>query len=412
MFGALKTVFKSCMSVAIRLALVVKDMLTTMFFRIDAFMHPNTVPQNGITIVAHLTGAWSFGKVMRDLAFSLKEAGIPFQTFNIGMRKDIPAEDVDPILTPRCKFRIKKYNHVIDIVSSPVPDNIPGVKRSTVFFWEFDTGFLESWPTAQTCQSAIAFSDFNHHVFRKALPSACDVHKILYPFRFNISRVEKTDVIRDRYGIPQDAFAVFFNFSYSSGIGRKNPEGVIRAFAKAFKNDSQARLVFKTMAASQSKEKVERLKRLAESEGVLDRIISIDRYVPQNDIYGITAACDVYISLHRGEGFGLGVAEAMSLGKPVVVTDYSSTTEFCNKENSCLIPYRMVKPTPDQLDCDTFRHVFVWPEPDIDVAADMLTRLRKDANFRETLGRNAQSYMSDHFSLERFRKSILEFIKS
>ena len=412
MFGALKTVFKSCMSVAIRLALVVKDMLTTMFFRIDAFMHPNTVPQNGITIVAHLTGAWSFGKVMRDLAFSLKEAGIPFQTFNIGMRKDIPAEDVDPILTPRCKFRIKKYNHVIDIVSSPVPDNIPGVKRSTVFFWEFDTGFLESWPTAQTCRSAIAFSDFNHHVFRKALPSACDVHKILYPFRFNISRVEKTDVIRDRYGIPQDAFAVFFNFSYSSGIGRKNPEGVIRAFAKAFKSNSQARLVFKTMAASQSKEKVERLKRLAESEGVLDRIISIDRYVPQNDIYGITAACDVYISLHRGEGFGLGVAEAMSLGKPVVVTDYSSTTEFCNKENSCLIPYRMVKPTPDQLDCDTFRHVFVWPEPDIDVAADMLTRLRKDANFRETLGRNAQSYMSNHFSIERFRKSILEFIKA
>ena len=385
------------MNFLLSLLLRFRDLLLRLRFWVDAKLHYRTIPQRGITIVTHLTGAWSFGKVMRDLAFSLKEAGIPFQTFNTGTRRDVPSVDVDPILTPRSEFNIRKYDHIIDIISSPVPQSIPGIVRSTAFFWEFDSGFLDAWPTSRKCDSVIAFSDFNHAIFRKV-------------FHFNTVKLDSPQVIRARYGIPTDSFAVFFNFSYSSGIGRKNPEGTIRAFAKAFRNEPNVRLVFKTMAARQSPAKVEQIRSLAQNEGVLDRLISIDNYIPQKDLYGLTAACDAYISLHRGEGFGLGVAEAMSLGKPVIVTDYSSTTEFCHADNSCLIPYEMVQPRPDQIDCEPFKFVSEWPEPDVNAAAEALIRLRNDPAFRHVMGENAKRYINDHFSRVNFRKSVLDFL--
>ncbi len=400
------------MNFILHMLMKLRHLLLRFWFYINSKKHSHTIPQPGITIIAHLTGTWSFGKVMRDLAFSLKDAGIPFQTFNIGARKDVPAADVDPILTPRREFNIRKYDHIIDIISSPSPNNIPGVVHSTAFFWEFDSGFIDAWPTSEGCNSVIAFSDFNRDIFRKALSPSCDVRKILYPFRFSSTNHDSPQVIRSRYGIPADAFAVFFNFSYSSGLGRKNPDGAIRAFSKAFRNEPNVRLVFKTMAARHSPDKVDQIRRLAQDEGILDRLISIDNYVPQKDLYGLTAACDAYISLHRGEGFGLGIAEAMSLGKPVIVTDYSSTKEFCNADNACLIPYQMVKPREDQIDCAPFKFVSEWPEPNINAAAEALIRLRNDLNFRHRIGENAKCYINSHFSRENFRQSVLDFLSA
>ena len=146
--------------------------------------------------------------------------------------------------------------------------------------------------------------------------------------------------------------------------------------------------------------------------GIDDRFMTINSYIPTADLYGLTNACDVYISLHRGEGFGLGIAEAMSLGKPVIVTDYSSTTEFCNKGNAILVPYKVVSVPQNATFHPNYLFVKKWAEPDICAAAKGLKRLYDEPEYREQLGKKAKTTIEEYFSLGNFKDSVMAFLTS
>ena len=368
-------------------------------------------PQEGITLLADMTDQSSLSKVMRDLAFALRRAGLPFQAFDLHPRHHVPSADADGILTPPDKFRLLKYDNIIEMYSSPLPKGLP-IRRSRVVFWEFTTGLLEYFPSVfDNVSTIVAMSDFNCESFRMMTQNRVDVRKVLYPFFFDDAPVPDKSTTRVKYGIPKDAFVVFFNFSYDSSFNRKNPEGSVRAFAKAFSTDGNACLVFKTKGAEQHRLEREKLLSLANSLNIGKQIVMIDDYIPQHDIYGLTNACDVYLSLHRGEGFGLGIAEAMSLAKPVVATDYSSTTEFCRPETSIPVPYSIVKVPDDMHDNPCYSAVKEWAEPDIEAAAAALLRLRNDPVLRERMGLSAKTFMASHFSIDSFRESIKAFLQ-
>lgn len=377
---------------------------TRRFFIANAKNYPMT-PQNGITIIADMTKQSSLSKVMRDLAFALKQSSVPFQTFDLHPEASIPDSDVNGILTPVKDFRILKYTHVFEMFSSPLPNSLP-LKRMRIIFWEFTTGLMEYNPAIADVKTVIAMSDFNSSVFRNTLPEHVAVKKILYPFFFETDHIPQKEVIRKKYAIPQGAFAVFFNFDYGSSFNRKNPDGAIKAFAEAFRNTPDTYLVFKTKGAAQHQTERTRLLQLSAELEIRDRVIMIDNYIPQQDIYGLTNACDVYISLHRGEGFGLGIAEAMSLGKPVIVTDYSSTTEFCKQENSIPIPCQLVKVPDDMHDHPCYHAVKEWAEPDLHAAAVALSNLYNDTDLRSKIGNSGKKFITDYFSNENFKNSV------
>ena len=94
------------------------------------------------------------------------------------------------------------------------------------------------------------------------------------------------------------------------------------------------------------------------------RIVHLDSFLSRDEAYGLIAATDAYVSLHRAEGLGLGLAEAMALGKPVIGTGYSGNLEFMNEGNSLLVDYRIVPVAPGEYLVDDER--FVWADPDID----------------------------------------------
>ena len=362
-------------------------------------------PVRGITIIAPLGGGNSLCKVMRDLAFNLKSLGIPFQTFNTSTEQTVPDEDLLPILTPRSQFSLLKYDHVIEMFSAPLPKHLP-IKRSRIVFWEFESGLLEYDPKINDGHDVIAMSDFNRHVFKQLLPTTVAVHKILYPFHFENGQLPTINDIRNKYGIGASDFMVFFNFDLGSSYYRKNPEAVVKAFAQALGSEPDARLVFKVQGASQHADKLDAIRSLAAELSITDRFTVISSYLPQRDLYGLTNACDVYISLHRGEGFGLGIAEAMSLGKPVIITNYSGPTEFCTSGNSILIPYALTPVRPEQVDNLCYRFVKEWAEPDVNAAASALLRLYNDSALRVQLGNNGQKTIFTHFSAENFQASI------
>lgn len=369
----------------------------------------NEAPERGVTLLACFDYPGSLSKVMRDLAIMLKKAGIPYQTLNIPCNKPIPANETQAFLTIKDDFCVNRYTHIITMRTPMLsPDN-----RCSVYgieFWEFDSGFTEGCPEALKLQNILALSDFNIAVFRKSLPQSIRVSKALYPFQFEHKTLIPHEETRMKYGIGTNDFVAFFNFDYSSSYFRKNPEGILKAFAKAFGDKTDAKVVFKTMRALKCKAMSDRLHAMAEELGLGKKLVTIDSFIPQEDLVNLTDACDVYISLHRGEGFGLGIAEAMSLGKPVIVTNYSSTTEFCKLDNSIPIPYTIVTVHPDQVDNETYRKVSTWAEPDYDSAAEALLRLYNNPGLRAKLGAAAKNFIEDYFSVENFKRSIDAFL--
>ena len=392
------------------LAFVSRNRFIRMLDR-DVRQHPYPYPERGITLVGKFTQQASHGKVMRDLAWGLKQAGIPYQTLNIDDKPNIPEADIADIMTSPQDFHIQRFNHILEIHSNTIPSRL-NLPLSRIAFWEFESGFLDAYPDMPFSKSIIAMSDFNAAHFRSVLPPQTTVTKLLYPFHAQSDDLEDSRAIRARYGIGLEDFVVFFNFDFGSSYYRKNPEGSMRAFAKAFADVPNTRLVFKTMNARNHPVLLAQAEALANELGIANRITMIHIYIPERDLLGLTNSCDVYLSLHRGEGFGLTLAEAMAMGKPVVCTDWSSTTEFCKPGCTLPIPYRIVPVPVNQVDHPCYAHVKEWAEPDIDAAANALRMLLDNVELRHEIGENARASISQQFSIGNFRRSIESFLDS
>ena len=89
----------------------------------------------------------------------------------------------------------------------------------------------------------------------------------------------------------------------------------------------------------------------------------------------LVAHTDAFVSLHRAEGFGLAIAEAMQLGRPVIATAYSGNLDFMTPENSYLVPYRMVRLREAD---GVFPAGSEWADPDVDAAAEMMRAIVGD----------------------------------
>ena len=360
------------------------------------------VPSRGITLIGDFKQGGSNSKTNRDFAHALKDAGIPFQTFSIDRSSSVPEADYADILTPVEDFRLHKYTHVIEMFRSPLPRELVE-RRARIAFWEGEYGILDVWPFLAGDDPVIAMSDFNVDYFKREFKAP--VYKILYPLRRIDVTMPPHDEIRGRFGIGKDDFVVLFTFDFGS-YKRKNPIATMRAFAKALSSVPQAKLVFKTMGARSHRAAVEELEREAESLGIEGQFLLVTEYLSHADLYGLTNACDVYMSLHHGEGFGLGMAEAMLMGKPVIATDWSANTEFCRSGASFPVPYKLVPIKPDEY----FTSMREWAEADVDAAANALRRCYDSPALRRDIGEKGRRFVEEHFSIENFKKSVDAFL--
>ena len=158
-----------------------------------------------------------------------------------------------------------------------------------------------------------------------------------------------------------------FSFDFHSVAARKNPLGLVEAFARAFPTaDDGPSLVIKTINAEHHQHEAERLRLAAAGD---PRIELLERYVPAAEKAQLLAACDCYVSLHRSEGFGFGMAEAMLLERPVIATGYSGNLDFMTEANSYLVRHalRPIGPGAEPYDAEG-----EWADPDLDHAAELM----------------------------------------
>jgi len=193
--------------------------------------------------------------------------------------------------------------------------------------------------------------------------------------------------------IRPDEFVFLFLFDIASVPFRKNPDGAIAAFKMAFRPDEPVRLVIKTLNGHRDPELLKSLEDMAAGH----RVTIWDRALETQDRFRLLASVDAFVSLHRAEGFGLSIAEAMAFGLPVVTTGWSGNVDFTNAENSASVAYDL-KPIDRQH--GPYPAGTLWAEPRLDDAARHMRRIRDDAAWRERIGAAAARTIASQLSPE------------
>jgi glycosyltransferase involved in cell wall biosynthesis len=108
------------------------------------------------------------------------------------------------------------------------------------------------------------------------------------------------------------------------------------------------------------------------------------------------ACCDAYISLHRSEGFGRVIAEAMALGQPVVATNFSGNVDFCDEQTAFLVDGELVPLRPGDY---LFHEGQYWCDPDVEIAAGQIARVFGDADMRQRIAKAGRARIERDYSM-------------
>jgi glycosyltransferase involved in cell wall biosynthesis len=205
---------------------------------------------------------------------------------------------------------------------------------------------------------------------------------------------------RADFGLAEDEVVFLFSFDVHSMVARKNPGAVVEAFSRAFPPGARegVRLVVKVLNLD---------KHPAVSKWLRDAVAAVDGVVvagdlTQEELTDLFTSSDVYVSLHRSEGFGFGIAEAMSLGKPVIATAYSGNLDFATPTDSCQVGYRLREITAEDHAYDegaaaVYLPGSVWAEPDIDQAARWMGMLASDPVLRSRIGEAGRATIRERY---------------
>lgn len=267
--------------------------------------------------------------------------------------------------------------------------------RRNIAYWAWE---LEEFPDAWV-ESSSPFDEIwcPSEFTRRAIAAKSPLPVLVMPHALQVrprpDPLECADT-RRRLGLPAETFLFLYAYDLNSTTGRKNPEAVLRAFELADFPQGAAGLVIKVHGAQHKPAELENLRARVRA---IPGVTLLETTLPRRDFDQLMAACDCFVSLHRAEGFGLAVAEAMSQGKPVIATDWSATAEYLDCTNGMPVGHRLV---PVGRNEGPYPASGYWAEPDVQDAARCMRTLEADRLLATRLGEAARATIASRFSPE------------
>ncbi|MEG4072828.1 glycosyltransferase [Microcoleus sp. Pol14C2] len=337
-------------------------------------------PNLGMNIAGYINGEFGIGEGVRANIRAAEAANIPFVINNFTRsphrKKDTTYQNFsedNPYPVNLIQVNADEVATFIKHIGSSYFD-----KKYNIGFWAWElpafppewqpafNHFHEIWTYSNYCAEAI--SAVSPIPVIKIMPSIA---------------LPAPSLNREALNLPKNKFIFLFVFDFSSRIERKNTLATIQAFKQAFGEDNSVLLVIKSSNSHKFSAAQASLNSAIANNS---NIKHLDGYLSKNKLNGLLYNCDCYVSLHRCEGFGLTMAEAMFYGKPVIATSYSSNTEFMNVGNSYLVKYKLI---PIEQDCGPYKKGNVWAEPDVEHAADLMRHVFNNYREAQQVGRIA-----------------------
>jgi glycosyltransferase involved in cell wall biosynthesis len=231
----------------------------------------------------------------------------------------------------------------------------------------------------------------------------------VYKVPMIVSIPEPIETSRDFYNLNKNAYVFYSLFDGNSWLSRKNPLAAIYAFQKAFKDQSKCvQFVIKAMNIS-SRDPI--WGKIVEKSIKDPRIKIISDQMSRQDLINFMNTCDCFVSLHRSEGFGRVLAEAMLLQQPVIATNFSGNTDFCLPSTAMLVDGELLQLKANDYLITEGQY---WCDPDVEIASQHMLKLYEDRNFGIDLAKNGKAFIENHYSpdvVAKAYKSRLEMIK-
>ena len=243
-------------------------------------------------------------------------------------------------------------------------------RRAGFFFWELDAPATCDFLALDLVQAIWTATAFVRGIFAPHFSGTTACVGLAMPVITPPDRVAARAALRQRLALSHDDFVAVSVFDGLSYAARKNPDGAIRAFQAAFPDRQDVALILKahnrpSLLGAGSQGAIWRA--VEDAVATDNRIRLVDGTMAHEEVLAMIAGADLFLSLHRSEGFGLGPAEAMQVGTPVVVTAYGGTEDFCSDATAFRVPFALAPVARDAyVHAEPGR---VWAEPDLTAAA-------------------------------------------
>jgi hypothetical protein len=350
----------------------------------------------GLRLYAYLGGAFGVGMLGGMVAEGCRSAGIPLSIgalradelhrFDSTKWDDLVEEESD-FDTNLLAFNADCAQQLMTRIGA---DRLYGRRNIGLWSWELPE-FPERWRRSFTGMDEIwTISDYCRAAIAKASPVP------VYTMPLCITAAPDEKLRRRNFGLPEDTFLYLTMYDVLSVQSRKNPQGALAAFFLAFGGTDEGHaLVIKVNHASQAPEEMAQLRAMSAKKG---NVFLVEEDLPLSAVHALIGCCDCFVSLHRAEGFGIPIAEAMLLGKPVVVTGWSGNRDFTTEDNACLVKYHLTNVGVHALPpYDAWQQ---WAEPDVTDAAEKLRRVSEDKAYRQEIAARGQATIRERFSPE------------
>lgn len=354
----------------------------------------------GLNVVGYLNAETGIGEVARSILKALHQQNFPVAQTNVNgylaRRNDTSVLHL-PCGNP---YPINLFNVNADQV--PIVYETLGndffQNRYNIGFWFWELShFPEMWHDRFNYFDEVwVGSNFVQAALAPAAPIP------IVTMRVPIIDPGPSTMTRTDLALPTDKHLFLFVFDGLSYVERKNPLGLIQAYRTAFEPDfKDTTLIIKATNLSHNPELARWLRKEMKSvSGIL-----IDRYTGRDELNGLFHACDTYVSLHRSEGFGMTMAEAMILGKPVIATAYSANMDFMSPANSYPVPYRLVEL---EADYGPYKKGNLWADPDIVEAATIMKRVIDNRDEARQKGQLAKQDIERFYGVETISQAIIK----
>ena len=342
----------------------------------------------GVNLAGYLRADLGLGEAARRIGDGLRSASVPVDEVAYGRThsrqaaapesaSEFGTHDINLVCVTADQFPVFHRD-----MGPPFFDG-----RYTIGYWWWE---ISAFPAAHLASLDLIDELWvgTEHV-RSAIAGLTDKPVHVMP----ISLVPPQPSSRDKasFGLA-DRFTFLVAFDFFSVMERKNPLGALDAFRRAFGRGEGPVLVMKTINGEQRLDALEQLRCAVADE---PDVVMLDGYLSAEDHAALIASCDCYVSLHRAEGLGLMLAEAMALGKPVIATAYSGNLDFMDESNSLLVPWA---PQPIPVGLDVYPPGTTWADPDLDAAARSMRLVVGDSAAAARYGVQARAAIHERWT--------------